>query len=168
MTSFTEAWGLKIEGAEFSCQSPDGTLQVTGAVSRSERGIVISRMEWSTEHPIGIFAKTHRDFPMVELIACLRAAVMPDQPEISIEADENGRTALTDDHLRQVALAYLAETGPGQPRGAARRLAQRYGRPETTIHRWVLLARQRGWLEQTWQGRRGAEPGPRLLEGGGQ
>jgi hypothetical protein len=77
-------------------------------------------------------------------------------------APRPGRPKLADDLLRQVALAYLAEVRAG--RGVLRRLAERFERPETTIRDWVRIARREGWLgPATKSGRRGADPGPRLL-----
>jgi hypothetical protein len=77
-------------------------------------------------------------------------------------APKPGRPKLSDDLLRQVAIAYLAEMRSG--RGVLRRLGERFERPETTIRDWVRIARREGWLgPATKSGRRGADPGPRLL-----
>jgi hypothetical protein len=77
-------------------------------------------------------------------------------------APRPGRPKLADDLLREVALAYLAEVQVG--RGVLRRLGERFKRPETTIRDWVRIARREGWLgPATKSGRRGADPGPRLL-----
>jgi hypothetical protein len=73
-----------------------------------------------------------------------------------------GRPKLSDDLLRDVAIAYLEEMRAG--RGVLRRLGERFERPETTIRDWVRIARREGWLGPAAKsGRRGADPGPRLL-----
>lgn len=74
-----------------------------------------------------------------------------------------GRAPLPDELLQQVAEGYLAESGPGKPRGAVKRLAEQLGRPEATVSRWVSRARKDGWLGPGRQGHEGAEPGPKLL-----
>jgi transposase-like protein len=74
-----------------------------------------------------------------------------------------GRAPLPDELLQQVAEGYLAESAPGKPRGAVKRLAQQLGRPEQTVSRWVARARKDGWLGPGRQGHEGADPGPRLL-----
>ncbi|GKQ37195.1 hypothetical protein ALMP_37340 [Streptomyces sp. A012304] len=74
-----------------------------------------------------------------------------------------GRAPLPDELMRQVAEGYISECGPGQPRGAVKRLAQRLGRPEATVARWVTRARKEGWLGPGASGREIGEPGPRLL-----
>jgi hypothetical protein len=88
------------------------------------------------------------------------------------EKPQPGRAPLPDALLREVAEGYIAECGPGKPRGAVKRLAQRLGRPETTVARWVARARRDGWLGPGAPGRDVGEPGPRLLaartEGGSE
>lgn len=79
------------------------------------------------------------------------------------EKSQPGRAPLPDALLREVAEGYLLEAGPGQPRGAVKRLAQQLGRSENTVSRWVARARRDGWLGPGRQGHEGAEPGPRLL-----
>ena len=85
------------------------------------------------------------------------SAAAPDKPQ-------PGRAPLPDELLREVAEGYIAECGPGKPRGAVKRLAQRLGRPETTVARWVARARRDGWLGPGAPGRDVGEPGPRLLD----
>lgn len=77
-----------------------------------------------------------------------------------------GRPPLPASLLQEVAVAYLEELPRG--RGVLRRLSERFERPETTMRDWVRAARDREYLTRATQpGRRGALPGPRLLEGGG-
>ncbi|WP_405597603.1 hypothetical protein OG741_13980 [Streptomyces sp. NBC_01410] len=73
-----------------------------------------------------------------------------------------GRAALPDELLMAVAEGYIAESAPGKPRGAVKRLAAVLKRPEETVSRWVARARKEGWLGPGAAGREGAEPGPRL------
>lgn len=79
------------------------------------------------------------------------------------EKPQPGRAPLPDELLREVAEGYLAESAPGKPRGAVKRLAEHLGRSENTVSRWVSKARKDGWLGPGRQGHEGAEPGPRLL-----
>jgi hypothetical protein len=53
---------------------------------------------------------------------------------------------MTDDHLRDVADAFRTAEDAG--RFPIQALMQHYGIARTTAGKWVLLARQRGWLEQ--------------------
>lgn len=76
-----------------------------------------------------------------------------------------GRPKLPDNLLRDVAVAYLAETRAG--RGVLRRLGEQFKRPETTMRDWVRIARREGWLgPASKSGRRGGGPGHRLLAEG--
>lgn len=80
------------------------------------------------------------------------------------QRSQPGRAPLPDELLRQVSEGYIAESAPGKPRGAVKRLAQQLGRSENTVSRWVARARKDGWLGPGRQGHEGAEPGPRLLD----
>ncbi len=72
-----------------------------------------------------------------------------------------GRPPLPEDLLEDVAWAYLEEAKRG--RGLTRRLAVRFDRPEETIRDWIHACRIRGYLSPGVTGRRGAQPGERLL-----
>jgi hypothetical protein len=72
-----------------------------------------------------------------------------------------GRPALSDDLLREVAIAYLTEAEKGP--GLTSRVADRFNRPSETIRDWIRASRKRGYLTKADPGRRGAAPGPRLL-----
>lgn len=74
----------------------------------------------------------------------------------------SGRTPMTDELLRQVALAFIEETGPGKDKRAIQRMAERFDRPEGTLRTWIARARKEGWLAPGSKGRIGAEPGPKL------
>lgn len=79
------------------------------------------------------------------------------------EKPQPGRAPLPDELLVAVAEGYIVESGPGKPRGAVKRLAQRLGRPEATVSRWVARARKEGWLGPGAPGREVGEPGPKLM-----
>lgn len=74
-----------------------------------------------------------------------------------------GRPRVTEDQLRQLAEAYLAETAEGKPARPLARIAEQFGRPEETVRTWLARARKEGWLAPGVKGRAGGEPGPRLL-----
>lgn len=71
-----------------------------------------------------------------------------------------GRPELEDELLIEVSDAYIAEAAKGK--GAIRRLAQEFDRPEPTVRDWISTARRRGFLAATAPGRRGAARGPNL------
>jgi hypothetical protein len=148
----------------------DRVWRIAGHVFRTEHGLKITSITVDTdpESPAQITGTLMRQIPIGTLLDYVRgrisATLTEDLPEApaSALAVPTGRTALTDEFLRDVALAYLRETAPGQPRGATRRLAESYGRPEETIRTWIGRARKAGWLGPSAKGRAGAEPGPRL------
>ncbi|MET7890620.1 hypothetical protein [Streptomyces mirabilis] len=74
-----------------------------------------------------------------------------------------GKPAVTEDRLRAVAEAYLAETAPGKPAHPLGRLAEQFGSPQETVRTWISRARREGWLAPGVKGRAGGEPGPKLL-----
>jgi hypothetical protein len=64
------------------------------------------------------------------------------RPDVGpLSAPEHG---LTDEFLRHVAAAYVAAVEAGK--SPAPELARQCGRPARTVHRWVYIARQRGFL----------------------
>jgi hypothetical protein len=79
----------------------------------------------------------------------------------AVPAQRRGRPPLADELLEEVALAYLEEAKRG--RGLTRRLAKRFDRPEETVRDWIHACRVRGYLSPGASGRRGAQPGDRLL-----
>lgn len=74
-----------------------------------------------------------------------------------------GRPRVTDEQLRALAEAYLAETAEGMPGRPVARIAERLGRPEETVRTWLARARKEGWLAPGVKGRAGGEPGSKLL-----
>jgi hypothetical protein len=139
---------------------------ITGAFLR---GIPIGRiLAWAHEamadkewHDKGLtmlgFSGT-KVVPAPELADHVRAAL---ERTAAIPARRRGRPPLPDELLEDVALAYLEEAKRG--RGLTRRLATRFDRPEETIRDWIHTCRVRGYLSPGATGRRGAQPGIRLL-----
>lgn len=148
----------------------DRSWRINGDVVRTGHGLKVTRIEVDTD-PDGTAEVTGtlmRQIPIGTLLDYVRSRVsatltqdLPDAPAASL-AVSAGRTALTDDFLRDVAISYLRETAPGKPQGSTRRLAEAYGRPEQTIRTWISRSRKAGWLGPSAKGRAGAEPGPRL------
>jgi hypothetical protein len=72
-----------------------------------------------------------------------------------------GRKGLSDGFWEQFSRAYhRAENDPRRERGAStysthKRLAQQYGKRETTIAKWIQKARAKGFITKTQPGRRG-------------
>lgn len=62
--------------------------------------------------------------------------------------------------LRELALAYIDDNEAG----AHARLGKRFGKSAATIRDWIHQAREQGWLAPGARGRRGALPGPLLLQ----
>lgn len=82
-----------------------------------------------------------------------------------------GRPRLSDEHLRDVAVQYLAaQTEVDEQRAAGTRgtstislLAERLERPEKTVEDWIRRAAKAGYLSKAVKGRAGRDAGPRLL-----
>jgi len=100
----------------------------------------------------------HRVVLADDLDAQVRAAL---ERTAAVPGRRHGRPPLPDELLEEVARAYLEEAKRG--RGLTRRLAARFGRPEETVRDWVHTCRVRGFLSPGVAGRRGAQPGERLL-----
>lgn len=139
-------------------------VEMAGDVVHSPTGLAVTRIEVRGTSPQGIKHRLFRALPLGAIIAEVQASLTPP----SLRATERhplppGRTAMTDDLLQQVAIAYLDESGPGKDRAVIHRLAHRFGRPQGTVRTWVWRARQEGWLGPGTRGRKGAAPGYRLL-----
>jgi len=157
----------------FRCEMPEGWA-ATGTLSRTWRGLAISELTvepWIEvdDEPGHITSKLLRKIPTGAIIAAAQSAglvvvdtnVLAELPE---PKRQPGRQPLSDELLRDVAEKYLKETAPGKPRGSITRLAEQYDKPKPMIARWVMRARQDGWLGPAAPGREGGEPGPRLLQ----
>lgn len=136
-------------------------------------GLYLQTLTIDTPPGTRITAKMLRDLPLTDILAGARSAEIIASsirgaqaalgPEKPAETGGPGRTPLSDDLLREVALGYLDQTAPGMGRGAVKRLAERMNVDPKTMSRYVWRARQTGWLGPAIQGREGSEPGPRLV-----
>jgi hypothetical protein len=146
----------------FECNSD--YLAIVGEVTRTSAGLVMSRVEVSTDLPSGLTHKLLREVPLGEILAQARARVeladrAANQP---IRIPPQRHATMTDEVLRDVARVYIKECASGG-RGVIGRMQERFGRPQGTIITWVSRARRDGWLGPGVKGRLGAEPGPKLL-----
>ncbi|MFF6939987.1 hypothetical protein [Streptomyces lavendulae] len=148
-------------------------IRATGEITRRAHGLVITRLEVlaGDDAHAGLTHQLLRQIPLGEILAEARtyrpeleASYLRMQDGPSAATLPPGRVPITDDLLRQVALVYLEESGPGKGRAALQRLAERFGRPVGTVRTWLGRAREEGWLGPGVQGRLGADPGPRLLD----
>ncbi|UXY28581.1 hypothetical protein [Streptomyces sp. HUAS TT20] len=161
--------------ATFQCRPRSDEWAVAGDVTRNAQGLVISRLELISKDlsGSGVTGGLLRRIQVSDILHVARAHVAlavhsetdgPTFPEASSKSRSGGRGALSDELLRSVAVAYLAETAPGRPAGAVKRMAQEFDRPEETVRSWIARARKAGWLGPSVKGRAGAEPGPRLRD----
>lgn len=152
--------------ARFEYRDDEQAVTVRGVAKRGERGLTIARLEIEPDNE-DVTAGLTRRIQTGELLTQLRSAIPPpENVAIPSKPMSSGRLGgcppLTDDHMRNVASAYLEETR-GRAPGAMKRMADRFERPEETIRTWVARARRDGWLGPSVRGRAGAEPGPLLL-----
>lgn len=160
--------------ATFECRTSSDQWSAVGDISRGAQGLVISRLEIQADQLTGsgITGSLLRRIQVGDILHVARATIAaaargsqePAELQAAEKARSGGRAGLTDDLLRSVAIAYLAETAPGRPSGAVKRMAQEFGRPEETVRTWIARARKAGWLGPSVKGRAGAEPGPRLRD----
>ena len=127
---------------------PPGAV-ATGDVSRGPIGLVVTRVEVRAPASAGVTQKLLRDLPLNEVLQGLRTERVLELPVRAVPAHPtSGRTQITDELLREVAVNYLIETAPGKDRRAIQRLSQHFKRTEGTVRAWVARARQEGWLGQ--------------------
>lgn len=140
-----------------------------GITSAFLRGVPIGRIlawaheamadrEWHDKGLTMLGLSGRKIVPAPELADHVRAAL---ERTAAVPAPRKGRPPLPDELLEEVALAYLEEAKRG--RGLTRRMATRFDRPEETIRDWIHTCRARGYLSPGAPGRRGAQPGSRLL-----
>ncbi len=154
--------------ADYSQRHSDITVEAE--FSRGPRGLVISRLTVTADAANGVTARALREVPVGAILAEERArrmweAAAADEglSEVQVCTHRHaGWAPLTQELLRDVALAFIEETEPGKDKRAMQRLAERFGRPEETVRNWVTRARRDGWLAPGSKGRIGAEAGPRL------
>lgn len=163
--------------ATFECRPTSDEWSATGDVSRGAQGLVISRLELTASQSVsgGITGSLLRRIQVGDILHVARAHVSlavarsdtgapAEEQQGAGKTRSGGRTGLSDDLLRSVAIAYLAETAPGRPSGAVKRMAKEFERPDETVRTWIARARRDGWLGPSVKGRAGAEPGPRLRD----
>lgn len=119
----------------------------------------MSDREWHTKGLTMIGFSGARVVPSPELDTQVRAAL---ERTSTVPVRRQGRPPLSDELLERVAWAYLEEAKRG--RGLTRRLAVKFGRPNETIRDWIHACRTRGYLSPGTTGRRGAQPGERLIK----
>lgn len=164
--------------AIFECVT-DSDWVVSGDVTRGPFGLVITRLE--VRRPgdsTGVTSSLLRKIPVGEILAAVQTEIAAELMRRGGEGEAfsatltlmntepartSGRAPLSPQLLREVALAYIAENGPGKGPGAMTRLAEKFDKPEETVRRWVKRARSDGWLGPGAKGRAGAEPGPKLI-----
>lgn len=83
------------------------------------------------------------------------------EPAEDAPRKRGGRPGIPDEHLREVALAYLELAGQ---RGVHALLSKKFNKGPDAIKDLIRAARRAGWLAPGQAGRRGAYPGPRMLE----
>lgn len=156
--------------AAFQCHGEEG-WSANGSVTRGIHGqLAITDMQITAAPQGAISAKVLRSIPLGDILATVLAStsdlgVTPKSPVApKPAAGRPGRAPLSDEFLRRVAEGYLAESTPGKPKGAVKRLAEQMNEPPGTVSRWVWRARKEGWLGPAAPGREGAEVGPRLFE----
>ncbi|MCX4557965.1 hypothetical protein OHA02_17355 [Streptomyces phaeochromogenes] len=173
-------------------QNGDGWT-AAGTVTRGPQGLAITRLEIIPGKPgdavgASVTSRLLRDVPVGAILDTVRQWVAFNEAMASAGGDgvamvfsgptrtadeiiaastpaepRPGRAALPDELMRAIAEGYIAESAPGKPRGAVKRLAEALDRPEQTVSRWVVRARKEGWLGPGAAGREGAEAGPRLV-----
>lgn len=158
--------------ATFEARPTSGEWLAKGDISRGAQGLVISRIEMQAVDPAGngITGSLLRRVQVGDILHVARAVTARAAQAAEAPAPEypprrprsGGRGTLSDELLRSVAVSYLAETAPGRPAGAVKRMAQEFDRPEETVRSWISRARKEGWLGPSVKGRAGAEPGPLL------
>lgn len=154
----------------FEWYASDGEALVMGDLAQGPAGLIMTRAEICLQGSSGITRDLLRRVPIGDVLAAARTYLRRNDPtagppvvgpaEIPVTS---GRTKMTDDLLRQVAAAYIEETGPDKGRGAIKRMTGRFGRPDGTVQTWIKRARKEGWLAPGPPGRMGAEPGPKLI-----
>jgi hypothetical protein len=166
----------------FDYEGPEWAI--SGRVRDEEGGPHLLSLEIRPADPDGaVSAALVRGVPVGKIIASLRTLLSIDRSEREAFGParssgyeytplagnppktprRGGKPTVSDEHLRAVAEAYLAETAPGQPSRPLLRLAEKFGSPEETVRTWVARARKEGWLAPGVKGRAGGEPGPKLL-----
>ncbi|WP_207619302.1 hypothetical protein [Nocardioides sp. IC4_145] len=151
-----------------------GQLVTSDLLRRIPLGKIVARAQatlaqddWRSEGVTQLGLDGRRDIAVEDLLPEELSAL--ETATSSSAGKRRGRPGLPDTLLEDVARAYLQEAADGP--GLTGRLATKFGRPEPTVRDWIGTARRRGFLSPGQPGRRGAGPGPRLVdrqEGGTQ
>lgn len=151
----------RLDDDEEEALDTDRPLITSDLLRRIPLGAIVARTEarladtsWLENGVIVVMGpdKAPEDLTESEMRALTTASTVRPRPR--------GRPTLSDEHLENVARAYLEEATQGV--GLTRRLAARFDRPEPTIRDWVAATRSRGYLSKASPGRRGASAGPKL------
>jgi hypothetical protein len=146
----------------------DGRLYLFGLDIRPSD--VLSMRSMNELPPGGITARVLHSVKLGEVLEDLRAGERMAEPDPSqTPADipqpgaRPGRRGLSDEFLSWVAVNYLKAT-KASPRAPVQRMQETLGSgyPRDTVKGWVGLARGRGFLGPTTQGKSNSKPGPRL------
>lgn len=157
--------------AQFEYRDDAHAVTLRGTAGRSHRGLTITALEVVPDNG-DVTGGVLRSLSPGELLLQLRSAIAPaidaaatgaDSEQCTCTHRRGGWPPITDELLRQVAVAYLEESAVGAGPGVLDRLASRFNRPEGTVRGWLKRARRDGWLGPVVQGRVGCEPGPRLM-----
>ncbi len=147
--------------------SEPGQLITSDLLRRIPLGKIVARAQatlaqddWRTEGVTQLGLDGRRDIAVEDLLPEELNAL--ETATNSAAGRRRGRPTLPDTLLREVAQAYLQEAPHGP--GLTGLLAAQFARPEPTVRDWIGAARRRGFLSPGQRGRRGAGPGPRLLD----
>jgi len=170
---FKLTWRHEDGGDEDSAAAGDvpdaepGPLITSDLLRRIPLGKIVARAQatlaqddWRSEGVTQLGLDGRRDIAVEDLLPEELNAL--ETATSSATGKRRGRPALPDTLLEDVARAYLQEA-PNGP-GLTGRLAATFGRPEPTVRDWISAARRHGFLSPGQPGRRGAGPGPRLVD----
>lgn len=143
-----EGSAVRLLGIEVQPASPEGVVTAS-MVNRIPVGRIVGSLQ-----TLLALDKARREGPA--------AAETPQTPKPEKQR-HGGKPRVTDEQLRELAEAYLAETAEGKPARPLARIAEQFGRPEETVRTWLARARKEGWLAPGVKGRAGGEPGAKLL-----
>lgn len=152
----------KDEGVVARFEQSGDDFKARGVVTYGTSGLAVTLVK--VVAPGGVTRRMLNALRLVEVLDSVRET-RTGSSDVLGDVRRLGNVAMSDDLLRDVALVYLEECGPGKGRGATRRSAVRFERTEGTMRAWIGRARAEGWLGPGAVGRMGPEPGPRLAEG---
>ena len=172
----------------FGLRDPEGNwLLEVGCRRTPGGGLVIAQITIEPDTgsmDVGVTAKTLRKIPVGRILDAIKVLVetrlLQEQgtrlllgeepaevrydpfPVGALAPRRGGRPPLSDELLREVALAYLEAAKEGNAINET--LARKFNRPNETIRTWVRKSRRAGWLGEARQGASTMTLGPRLVE----